>query len=234
MDSLKGMFGGGAGAPAADLPPIGAPAADISGQIFLPPGGSVETSPGGVAPTEIGSIPAADASAGGPAGGAGNLLKMIPAAGGLAMSLKNMFTTSPTEAALEKGQKLQMRNATAASRAGKTQLSQYQQGLLSPSQQASIDQFRNAELAKWRQYFASAGIPEGTGMLMAENDVAIKTDAYKNQLLQNNMENSVKLLGLGGNTLAQAANANIQQEQMIAQSQAAAMKAIAELFGAMG
>lgn len=232
-DSIAGLFGGGG----ADTAAASAPLPDFSGDqagswsIGLPPGGSVETQPGGVPPGSVFGIPAAG---GGGGGGGGGFLSMIPAIGGLAMGLKNMFTTSPTEAALEKGQKLQMKGAAAAGKAGRQQLSQYEQGMLSPAQQASVDKFRQEQLAKWRQYLASAGIPESSAMVDIENKVNQDVDAYKNQLLQQNFQNSMSALGLSGNTLAQAAQANILQEREIAASQAAAMKAIGEIFGALG
>lgn len=227
-DSFTNMFGGGGGpAPAADLPAIGAPAADAIGIIGLPPGGSVDSGPGtGI--TNVVDMPASGA------GGGGFNPAMLGKLGGAGMGLMNMFRTSPTEAALEKAQKLQMSNASAASASGKQQLNQYTQGQLSPAQQASVDQFKKQQLAKWRQYLATAGIPESSAMADIEAKVNQDAAAYAQQLLQQNYNNSMTALGLSGNTLAQAAQANLAQEKEIAASQAAAMEAIGEIFGAMG
>lgn len=155
-------------------------------------------------------------------------------AGGGIMGLVNMFRTSPTEKALEKGQKLAMQNASAASGAGNQQLQQYTQGQLSPAQQAAVDQFKKESLAKYRQYFANAGIPESTAMMDAEAKVNQDASQYAQQLLQQNYANSMQALGLANNTLAQQAYANLAQEKEIADSQAAAMQAIGQLAGLLG
>lgn len=182
-----------------------------------------------------GAIPAGGAGvttppvAGQGAGGFG--LGSIPALIGGGMSLYNMFNTSPTEKYLQQAQKLGMGNAQAASQAGKTQLQQYQQGKLSPSQTAAADRYEQQELAKWRQYLASAGIPESSAMADITNKVHQDRLVYEQQLLQQNYNNSMQALGLGGNQLAQQSALNLKMEEEIAKSQADAMAAIGQLFG---
>jgi hypothetical protein len=223
-DAMTTMFGGagGGGDP-------GVPAGDATGTIVLPPGGSVDSGPGtGI--TDVVSGPGDPAGGGGGSNPVANALKL----GGAGMGLMNMFRTSPTEKALEKGQKLQMQNAGIASKSGQSQLQQYTKGKLSSTQQAAVDQFRNQNLAKWRQYLASAGISESSAMADIEANVNMQTAAYAQSLLQTNFENSMKSLGLAGNTLASAATSNLAQEKEISDAQAAAMKAIGEIFGATG
>ena len=235
MDSIGSAFSSGGGGAAAATP--ASIPADVLSQdtqpwsVFLPPGGSVDTPQGGTAPGSVGSIPGAGGGASAsPYAWLGNAAK----AGGGIMGLVNMFRTSPTEKALEKGQKLAMQNASAASGAGNQQLQQYTQGQLSPAQQAAVDQFKKESLAKYRQYFANAGIPESTAMMDAEAKVNQDASQYAQQLLQQNYANSMQALGLANNTLAQQAYANLAQEKEIADSQAAAMQAIGQLAGLLG
>lgn len=169
-----------------------------------------------------------------PAGGGGFNPAMLGKLAGAGMGLYNMFTTSPTEKALEQGQKLQMQNAKLAGASGKQQLQQYTAGQLSPAQQAAVDRFKKENLAKWRQTLATMGIPESSAMADIEADVNMKTAAYAQTLLQQNYKNSMDALGLSGNTLAQAATNNLAIDKEIAASDAEIMQQIGQLFGAMG
>jgi hypothetical protein len=226
-DSLQGMFSGGGGGGGADLPAIGSPPADILGQVVSDPasGVSVDTGPGT-------GITGVTTTPGG--GGGGFNPAMIGKVGSGLMGLKNMFTTSPTEKALEQSQKLQMQQAKLTGAAGKEAMQAYQTGKLTPNQQAMVDQFKKQNLAKWRQYLASAGIPESSAMADIEAKVNQDAAVYAQNLLQQDFKNATESLGLSGNTLASSSWLNLQQEKMMAESQAAAMQAIGELFGAMG
>jgi hypothetical protein len=232
-DGMQNMFGGagGGGDPGGGG---GVPSDTVGGwnPIDLPAQSGAP--PDAVTPTMGGDPTALNIpDAGGGGGGMGNIANLLKL-GGAGMGVANMFRTSPTEAALEKGQKLQMKNAGIASKSGQSQLQQYTKGKLSSAQQASVDQFRNQNLAKWRQYLASAGISESSAMADIEANVNMQTAAYAQSLLQTNFENSMKSLGLAGNTLASAATSNLAQEKEISDAQAAAMKAIGEIFGATG
>lgn len=231
-------FGGGAGVP--DFGPEGGGVAPTTGgsDIFLglPPGGSVSTPEGGVAPGNVFSIPK---PGGGmmpdePGGGGFNpamLIKALPALAGGGMNLVNMFRSSPTEKLISSGQQQMRGISKAAGQAGKGQLNQYMQGRLSDPQQAAVERFKQQQRAYWNQYFAKAGIPVSSAMAEIEGKIEQDAQVYANQLLQQNFQNSMTSLGLANNSLAQQAGINWRLNTDVSNAQAAAAKAIAEMAG---
>lgn len=219
---IGGLFGGGGG----DITSTVSPGAETGGiTLGLPPGGSVETGAGGVAPGSVIGIPGGDSSGGG--FDIGSILKM--AAGGMTglNALKGLFSRSPTEGDVARMGKL-------SSRAGKTAgglLNAYNAGKLTPTQQAAADQFEKQELAKWRQYLADAGIPESSAMVDIENKVHQDKLVFMNNQLQQNFKNAMEATGMAQGSLATQAQQNWMIDQASQKAMADAMAAIGGIFG---
>lgn len=209
MDTLQGMFSGGQSATPAlstadvgNIPAVAASDAPGSWSAYLPPGGSVDTPAGGVAPASVGSMaPIGDT-------GGFSIGKMIPAAVGGIGGLVNMFRKDPTDAALKK-----MEKATGPMQAaGNQALGAYTSGTLTPTQQAKVDEFKKQNLAKWRQYLASAGIPESSAMADIESKVNMDAQAYADTLLQQDFTNAYAATGLTTTNLTNVARQQALQD----------------------
>ena len=116
-------------------------------------------------------------------------------------------------------------------KAGAQQLKQYESGNLSPTQQAAVDRMKQEELAKWRQYLASAGIPESSAMADIENKVTQDAQVYANQLLQQNYTNALQSLGLAQSSLGQQATINFAQDAQNAEYWKNFGEALMKVFG---
>lgn len=230
MESMKNIFSSGdtSGAmPNISESGVGAGIDPFASAIGAGASGFAPSSPAPTTPNDVTGNTDGGFNIGKVLGTAGQL-------GGGITGLVNSFRDSPTEKLMAKQQKLAQQNIQAASSAGNQQLSQYMQGQLSAPQQASVDKFKKEQLAKWRQYLASAGIPESSAMADIEAKVDQDATDYAQKLLQQNFQNSVSALGLSNNALAQQAVTNLAYEKEIAKSQADAMSAIGQLGGLLG
>jgi hypothetical protein len=214
-DTFQSLFGGGQSA-AATAPPdfsagnvgnIPAVAAETNPgdwSAYIPPGSTVSTPAGGVAPGAVGSLP----GPGGSAGGGFSIGKMIPAAVGGIGGIVNMFRKDPTDAALKKLEK----STGPMQAAGNQALGAYTSGNLTPTQQAKVDQFKQQNLAKWRQYLASAGIPESSAMADIEAKVNQDAQVYADSLLQQDFTNAYAATGLTTTNLTNVARQQALQD----------------------
>lgn len=147
----------------------------------------------------------------GAAGGGGfNPWKILPAAitGGSGLIGYLRGQGGATDKALK-----EMHQATAPMQAaGNQALAAYTSGTLTGPQQAKVDLFRKQALAKWRQYFANAGIPESSAMADVEAKVDMDTQAYAEQLLQQDFNNAFQATGLTTTNLTNIARQQALQD----------------------
>src|SRR5690349_2244854 len=197
MDSMQGMFGGGA--------PAAAPVESASGYGagIDPFGGGVGA---GVNPT--GTPPSFFPDSGG--GGGFDWTKVIPAAIPAATGLIGMFTGQGN--ATDKAISAMNKSTGPIQKAGNQALGAYTSGTLTGPQQAKVDAFKQANLAKWRQYLANAGIPEGSAMADIEAKVNQDATAYAEQLLQQDFNNAYQATGLASNNLGRVAQMQALQD----------------------
>lgn len=153
-----------------------------------------------------------DQGGGGLGGLLGNFGNLLPSLLGGAGGLIGMFTGQG--GATDKALKKQSQATGPLQAAGNEALEAYRTGKLTPPQQASVDQYRKAAMAKWRQYFANAGIPVSSSEADINNKVEMDTMAYANQLLQQDFNNAYQATGMSTNNLT-----NLARQQALEDAQ---------------
>jgi hypothetical protein len=143
-------------------------------------------------------------------GGDTDWSKFIPAAITGGTGLMGLFRDQG--GATDKALKAQGKATQPMQAAGNQALNAYTSGKLTQPQQAAVDQFRKQAMAKWQQYFASAGIPVSSAQADIENKVNMDTQAYANQLLQQDFQNSVAATGMSVNNLTNLARMQALQD----------------------
>ena len=215
---MPGTFDSGGGAPIGDsgssflgpTPGFGPGASGTGDRITnpdiwlgLPPGGTVDTPQGGVAPGSTFPIPAGG-------GGGFDISKLIPALIPAAGGLIGMFKGQG--GATDKAISAMNKSTGPIQAAGNQALAGYTSGKLTPTQQAKVDEFKKQNLAKWRQYLANAGIPEGSAMADIEAKVNQDAQAYADTLLQQDFNNAYQATGLASTNLGRVAQMQALQD----------------------
>lgn len=209
---LSSIFGGGGGSSgfvdqSTGLSDAGFPLWPGTPPVFTAPQGAPNI-PG----TNIPPFPGA------PSGGGGfNIASILPLIGAAPMAINAIRGLFQGPSSAEQALPGMAGVSGPLRHAGAQQLKQYESGNLSPTQQAAVDRMKQEELAKWRQYLASAGIPESSAMADIENKVTQDAQVYANQLLQQNYTNALQSLGLAQNSLGQQATINFAQDAQNAQ-----------------
>lgn len=214
FSSLGGLFGGGGSGPSnvgsGEWTSTGAPNWNFTppigggGPVFDPgpEGGGTGTIPG--FPRTDGGIPTVYG------GGGFDWTKVIPAlvpaAGGIIGMLRGQGGS--TDAAINAMNK----STKGLQKAGNQALAAYTSGNLTGPQQAKVDAFKQANLAKWRQYLTNAGIPEGSAMADIEAKVNQDATAYAEQLLQQDFQNAYASTGLVSSNLGRVAQMQAMQD----------------------
>ena len=144
-------------------------------------------------------------------GGGFDFMKLIPSLIPVASGLIGMFRGQG--GATDKALKAQGKSTQPMAAAGNEALQAYRTGTLTPSQQASLDQYRKQANAKWQQYFANAGIPVSSAQADIENKVNLDTEAYKNQLLQQDFQNAFAATGMSTTNLTNLARQQALQDE---------------------
>ncbi len=109
------------------------------------------------------------------------------------------------------------------------QLQAYSSGQLTPTQQASVDRFKQEQRAKWQQYLASAGIPQSSAMADIEAKISTDAQVYADKLLQQDFNNAYAGIGLSSGNLANVARMQALQDEQQRQEWAAFMKSLGQL-----
>ena len=207
FSSLGGLFGGGGLGPGGAIvdnygPPMTNPSA--GGPVFDPgpEGGGTGTIPG--SSRTDGGIPTVYG------GGGVDWTKIIPAAIPAATGLIGMFTGQGN--ATDKAISAMNKSTRPLQKAGNQALGAYTSGTLTGPQQAKVDAFKQANLAKWRQYLANAGIPEGSAMADIEAKVNQDAAVYAEQQLQQDYKNALDATQLTSTNLGRVAQMQALQD----------------------
>jgi len=161
-----------------------------------------------------------------------DISKILPAAIG---GIGNIIGLARGQgSATDKALKAQGKATQGIAAAGNQALQGYTSGQTTPSQQAALDQWEQQQLAKWRQYLASAGIPEGSAMADITAKVAQDKLVKAQQFMQQDFENAYKAAGLNTTNLSNLAQKQAIQDAEQRKAWADFMQQLAKIGGDIG